>query len=95
MAENFSKINDNKSQIQKGQNTPRTINTKMSIAMHIIFKLLKNKKDKPQKKIVKEARGGEKKKQILYLKRNKVKNYSGLFVRSCKEEESGVKYLKY
>ena len=33
----------------------------MSVALHIIFKLLKYKKDKPQKKIVKEARGGEKK----------------------------------
>lgn len=69
----------------------------MSVALHIIVKLLKNKKDKPQKKIMKEARKGEKKQQqqILHLKRNKVKNYSGLFVRSCKEEESGVKYLKY
>ena len=37
----------------------------MSTAMHIIFKLIKkkNKKDKPQKKIVKEGTGGEKKKQ--------------------------------
>ena len=43
----------------------------MSTAMHIIFKLLKkkNKKDKPQKKIVKEGRGGEKKKTKHYTSR--------------------------
>lgn len=68
----------------------------MSTAMHIIFKLLKNiKKTNPKRKLWKkeeEEKTNKQTKKTLYLKRNKVKNHSGLFVRNCKEEESGLKY---
>ena len=37
----LSKINDNKSQIQKAQRITRTINTEISKTKNIIFKLLK------------------------------------------------------
>ena len=65
--------------------------------MHIIFKLLKKKikKTNPKRKLWKKEEEEKKKNKTLYLKKNKVKNYSGLCVRNRKEEESGVKYFKY
>lgn len=83
----FSKINDNKSQIQKAQRIPSMINIKNITTMHIIFKQRTKTKRKVWKKPGIEG--------TAYLWRNKDKNYSGLFVINHNKEESRVKRLNY
>ena len=53
----------------------------------MIFKL---QKIKDEEKILKDIRGGKK----PYRERNKDKNHETSLKKPCKQEESGVKYLK-
>ena len=83
MTENFPKLmSDIKSQIQEeAQRTSRKINAKFT---HI-------QKIKHKGKILAEARG----EKHLYYRGAKVRLTSDISSETCKQEKSGVKYLKY
>lgn len=73
--------------MQEAQRTTDRINTKGSIARHIIFKL---QKIKDKEKFLKEPKG----KHPMYTGA-RIRITSDISLKPCKQEKSEAKYLKY
>ena len=88
----FSQINVRHQTIDPGS-SENTTQGKCINNLHLSISYSNLRKSKIKNKILKEARG--KKNQLIYRGIDKHKNYIQLFLRPLKQEESGVKYLKF